>query len=235
MLADSEGICHPETRTLCVERLGEVEYGCMLAQQEARHAQVASGQASDTLFLLSHPPVITTGRHAAATHLRVSRHSLQARGIAYHQTGRGGDITYHGPGQLVGYPILGLLPHEQDLRGYVTKLEEILIRCASDFGVRALRVAGLRGIWVGCDKLAAIGVRLSRWVTMHGFALNVWTSLDNFGLIVPCGLQDKGVTSLQKLLGTAPSWDAVSQSITYHSYAVLQRRPGPQLFCTGGA
>jgi lipoyl(octanoyl) transferase len=212
---------HP--KQLRVERFSRVPYGPMLALQEARHAAVAAGEADDTLFLLEHEAVITTGRNTGDGHVLVSRAALQARGVAFFETGRGGDVTYHGPGQLVGYPILALQPDEQDVKGYVYRLEEILIRTAADFGVRAERVPGLRGIWVGNDKLAAIGVRLARWVTMHGFALNVSTELSAFDLIVPCGLHGRGVTSLARLCDPAPSREAVEARLITHAEALLGR------------
>ena len=212
-----------QKRNLQVERLGRVPYGPMLALQEARHADVAAGVCQDTLFLLEHDPVITTGRNTGASHVLASRATLAARQVDYFETGRGGDVTYHGPGQLVGYPILQLEPHEQDIRAYVHRLEEILIRTAADFDVVAERVAGLRGIWVGNDKLAAIGVRIARWTTCHGFALNVSTRLEDFDLIVPCGLYDRGVTSLEKLLGAPMPMATVHERIVHHAAEILQR------------
>ena len=212
-----------EARHLQVEVLGQVPYGPMLALQEARHADVAAGLAQDTLFLLEHDPVITTGRNTGASHVLVSQEALAARQVAYFETGRGGDVTYHGPGQLVGYPILQLQAHEQDVRAYAHRLEEILIRTAADFGVVAERVEGLRGIWVGNDKLAAIGVRVARWTTYHGFALNVSTRLEDFDLIVPCGLYDRGVTSIEKLLGRKVPIQAVQERIIHHASSILQR------------
>ena len=212
-----------KARNLQIQVLGQVPYGPMLALQEARHAEVAAAVAPDTLYLLEHEPVITTGRNTGATHVLVSREALAARQVAYFETGRGGDVTYHGPGQLVGYPILQLQPPEQDVRGYVHRLEEILIRTAADFDVIAERVEGLRGIWVGNDKLAAIGVRVARWTTTHGFALNVSTRLEDFDLIVPCGLYDRGVTSLEKLLGRKISLQAVRERIVHHATTVLER------------
>ncbi len=215
-----------EARSLQVEILGQVPYGPMLALQEARHADVAAGLVQDTLFLLEHDPVITTGRNTGASHVLASREALAARQVAYFETARGGDVTYHGPGQLVGYPILQLQPHEQDIRSYVHRLEEILIRTAADFDVVAERVEGLRGIWVGNDKLAAIGVRVARWTTTHGFALNVSTRLEDFDLIVPCGLYDRGVTSLEKLLGRNIPLQAVGERIIYHAATILERPVG---------
>ena len=230
-MADLSGNQKP-SRPLRVERLGRVPYGPMLALQEARHAAVADGLADDTLFLLEHDPVITTGRNTGTQHVLVSQQALAARRVEFFATGRGGDVTYHGPGQLVGYPIVMLQPGEQDIRRYVRCLEDILIRTALDFGVTATRVEGLRGIWVGNDKLAAIGVRVARWTTSHGFALNVNTQLDDFNLIVPCGLYERGVTSLKKLRGAAIPMQAVEDRIAVHTAEVLGRaaiasRPTP--------
>jgi lipoyl(octanoyl) transferase len=138
---------------------------------------------------------------------------LAQLGVELHETGRGGDVTYHGPGQVVGYPILDLRPDRCDVHAYVRDLEEMMIRAARRFGVEAERVAGLTGIWVGTDKLAAIGVRISRWITSHGFAFNANTNLGHFDLIVPCGIRDRGVTSLQKLLGGPVNMEEVQASL----------------------
>jgi lipoyl(octanoyl) transferase len=160
----------------------------------------------DQLLLLLHPPVITLGVRTRSdrSHVLATPQMLEEQGVELFETGRGGDVTYHGPGQLVGYPIIDLRPDRQDVHRYVRDLEEVMIRLAASFGVTAGRHPGLTGAWVGDsrpEKLAAIGVRIARWVTSHGFAFNVTTNLDHFNLIVPCGIADKGVTSLQKLLG----------------------------------
>ncbi len=150
---------------------------------------------------------------AARSHLVATPELLAQRRVEVHESGRGGDITYHGPGQLVGYPILDLRPDRCDVHKYVRDLEEVMIRAASDFGLTARRVEGLTGAWVGADKLGAIGVRISRWITSHGFAFNVNTKLDDFQLIVPCGITDRGVTSLEKLTGRPVSIEAVEERI----------------------
>jgi lipoyl(octanoyl) transferase len=148
---------------------------------------------------------------------------LAARGVEIHETGRGGDVTFHGPGQLVGYPIIDLKPDRQDVHRYVRDLEEVLIRTAADFGLEAARLKGFSGAWVGEAKLAAIGVRISRWVTSHGFALNVTTDLSGFDLIVPCGIADRGVTSLSTLLGREVAMADVERSVVTHFAAVFDR------------
>jgi lipoyl(octanoyl) transferase len=212
-----------DLRPLRIERLGTLHYAEALERQRARRAEVVAGTADDTLFVLQHPPVITTGRNAGLKHLRISPEQLAQRGIALVETDRGGDITYHGPGQLVGYPIVSLQPDEKDLRRYVFCLEEIIVRTAADFGVRAERVSGLRGVWVGNDKLAAIGVRLSRWVTSHGFALNIDPDMSAFDLIVPCGIHGRGVTSLARVCSRPVDFAAIEAAVVAHSAEVLQR------------
>lgn len=162
------------------------------------------------LVLVEHdPPVITLGRGAQAAHLVATRERLAAEGIEVHESSRGGDVTYHGPGQLVGYPILRLDLHGRDVHRYLRDLEEVLIRTLARFGVEGTRAEGLTGVWVGPQKVAAIGVAVSRWVTYHGFALNICTNLAHFDLIVPCGLRKVGVTSLDRLLGRPVSVDEV--------------------------
>src|SRR3954463_8015183 len=163
----------------------------------------------DQLLLLEHPPVITLGRGGDVRNLIAPTSQLDAERVRFFETTRGGDITYHGPGQLVGYPIIHLGEGNRDVRKYVTKLEEGLIRAVAEFGITAERAEGKRGIWVGNDKIAAIGVRIARWVTSHGFALNVSTNLDHFKLITPCGLQGTGVTSIEKLTGRKVTVDDV--------------------------
>jgi lipoyl(octanoyl) transferase len=189
-------------RSFEVRRLGLVPYASALEVQEALVEDRKAGRVCDVLLLLQHPPVVTLGvRGGGRSHILASDDVLAARGVAVHETGRGGDVTFHGPGQIVGYPILDLKPDRCDVHRYVRDLEEVLIRVARDYGVAAGRVPGLTGVWVGTEKLAAIGVRISRWVTSHGFALNVTTDLDDFNLIVPCGIIDRGVTSFERLLG----------------------------------
>jgi lipoyl(octanoyl) transferase len=189
-------------RTLDVRRLGVVPYLEALALQRSLVEERRAGAIGDTLLLVEHPHVITLGVRGdgGRSHLLASPDTLASRGVELHETGRGGDITYHGPGQLVGYPILDLKPDRCDVHRYVRDLESMLIRTASDFGIDAGRVDGLTGVWAGGDKLAAIGVRIARWITSHGFALNVATNLDYFELIVPCGITGRGVTSLSRLL-----------------------------------
>lgn len=189
-------------RILHVHHAGRVAYGEMLETQvRLRDARLA-GDIPDTLLLLEHEPVITLGRSAKDEHLLVSPEALQQRGVAVYEIGRGGDVTYHGPGQLVCYPVLDLKPDRKDVRRYVTNLEEVMIRIAGRYGLDAHRVDGLNGAWIGDRKVGAVGVRIRQWVTMHGFALNVSTGLDAFDVIVPCGIRDREVTSLQRELET---------------------------------
>lgn len=199
-------------RTIEVRRLGTVTYADGLELQKTLVESRKAGAIPDQLLLLEHPPVITLGVKARndRSHIVASSVALEAEGVDVFETGRGGDVTYHGPGQLVGYPILDLKPDRCDVHQYVRDLEEVMIRMAAAFGVAAGRIEGLTGAWVGQDKLAAIGVRIARWVTSHGFAFNVNTRLDHFGLIVPCGISDKGVTSLEALLGQPVSMDEVA-------------------------
>jgi lipoyl(octanoyl) transferase len=188
---------------LQVRRLGRVSYADGLIVQQHLVDERRRGEIPDQLLLLEHPPVITLGVKVRndRSHVLATPARLAELGVELHESGRGGDVTYHGPGQVVGYPILDLRPDRCDVHAYVRDLEEVMIRAARAFGVEAGRIAGLTGIWVGSDKLAAIGVRISRWITSHGFAFNVNTDLSHFDLIVPCGITDRGVTSLQKLLG----------------------------------
>ena len=188
--------------TLVVRWLGTVAYAEAAALQEALVEARRRGEAPDTLLLLEHPKVITLGRSARREHVLVDDARREALGIELHESGRGGDVTYHAPGQLVGYPILALPEGRRDAHHYLRSLEEALILTAADYGVRAARREGLTGIWVGERKLAAIGVRIGTgWITSHGFALNVSTDLSGFETIVPCGLEDRGVTSLAELTG----------------------------------
>ena len=199
---------------LClVEQLGLVEYAEGLRLQRELVRQRKAGEVPDTLLLLEHPHVFTLGRNARKENLLAPPDRRASQGVQVYETDRGGDVTYHGPGQLVGYPIFDLTQHRRDLSWYMRSLEEVFIGVARDFGIKAARLPGAPGVWVGNDKLVAMGVHVSRWVTSHGFAFNVNTDLRYFEWIVPCGLRDKGVTSLKKLLGRAVEMDAVIERV----------------------
>jgi len=221
---------HPLTsasKTCWAIDLGQIAYApaCEL-QQRAVEARKA-GAIPDVLFLCEHPHVITLGRNGKPENLRANAGVLRQMNVEFHPTDRGGDITYHGPGQIVGYPIMDLTAHRRDVRWYVHQLEETMIRATEEFGVEAHRIAGLHGIWLdtpsGPEKLAALGVHLSRWVTSHGFAYNVSTDLRYFDLIVPCGIADKRATSLERALGRAVDTDEVAASLTRHFGEVFER------------
>jgi len=196
-----------------VQQLGRVDYSEALQLQHRNVALCKAGTMPDVLLLLEHPHVYTFGRNAKKEHLLVSRQFLTNVGAEVVETDRGGDITYHGPGQLVGYPILDLTRHRRDVAWYMRSLEEVFIAVAAGFGVRASRLNGATGVWVGDEKLVAMGVHISRWVTSHGFAFNVNTDLRYFEHIVPCGLRGKGVTSLERLLGQPVEMEAVVKRV----------------------
>jgi lipoyl(octanoyl) transferase len=209
-----------------IRRLGVVPYAEGLELQRRLVERRKAGEIPDQLLLLEHPPVITLGvktRHDRS-HVLASEETLEDEGVLIFESGRGGDVTYHGPGQLVGYPILDLSPDRCDVHRYVRDLEEVLIRTAAAFGITAARATGLTGAWVGDDKLAAIGVRIARWITSHGFALNVSTNLSHFGLIVPCGITGRGVTSIEKLLGRPVPMPAVADTVIDTFCTVFDRR-----------
>jgi lipoyl(octanoyl) transferase len=214
------------TRELQIRRLGVVPYGAALDLQKRLVEERKTGCIPDQLLLLQHPPVITLGVKAGTdrSHVLATPAVLEAHGIELFETGRGGDVTYHGPGQLVGYPILDLRPDRCDVHRYVRDLEEAMIATAASFGVSAGRIRGLTGAWVGTEKLAAIGVRISRWITSHGFAFNVGTNLNHFNLIVPCGILDKGVTSLDVLLGRSVAMRDVEDAAAAAFCRVFGRR-----------
>lgn len=215
-------------RDLEIRRLGRVPYAAALDLQRTLVAERQADRIPDQLLLLEHPPVVTLGVRAKGErrHVLATGDALAAMGIELHETGRGGDVTYHGPGQIVGYPILDLKPDRCDVHRYVRDLEEVIIRTVADFGIAASRSAGLTGVWVGTEKLAAIGVRISRWVTSHGFALNVKTDLRGFSLIVPCGIADRGVTSFEAL-GQAVERAPVEDRLVAHLSQVFDRVPVP--------
>ena len=214
-------------RQLEVRRLGTVPYAEALDLQTRLVEQREAGEIPDQLLLLQHPPVVTLGvkTRSDRSHVLATPEALDAQGVEIFETGRGGDVTYHGPGQLVGYPILDLKPDRCDVHQYVRDIEEVMIRMAASFGITAGRSEGLTGAWVGNEKLAAIGVRIARWVTSHGFAFNVTTNLAHFGLIVPCGITDKGVTSLEKLLGRPVPMDEVETAAIEEFADVFERVP----------
>jgi len=212
-------------RRLTVRKLGRVAYAEALELQRSLVEQRRNNQIDDQLLFVEHPHVLTLGVRGdgGRSHILASPAALAARGIEIHETGRGGDITYHGPGQIVGYPIVDLSPDRRDVHKYVRDLEEVLMRTAADYGIAAGRVEGLTGVWVGREKLAAIGVRIARWITSHGFALNVTTDLDAFQLIVPCGIAGRGVTSLSRLLGRNLDVGEVQDRIASHFCRVFER------------
>ena len=223
-------------RPLAARRCGLLSYADGLELQSKLVVARQAGEIPDTLLLLEHEPVFTLGRNARRENVLSTDDALRARGFEIFETGRGGDVTYHGPGQLVGYPILNLAPDRQDVRRYVKDLQEVLMLTARDFGVTAEARGGEHvGVWVGNDKLAAIGIRISRWVTMHGFAFNVTTDLQYFQMIVPCGIpqgvpqdvpqdvQGYGVTSLQQLTGKQFVLTEVAERVTFHFGEVFNR------------
>jgi lipoyl(octanoyl) transferase len=205
-----------------VEQLGLVSYADGLRLQSELVAQRKAGAIPDTLLLLEHLHVYTLGRNAKKENFLISGEQLVARGAQVFEIDRGGDVTYHGPGQLVGYPIIDLAQHRRDIAWYMRSLEEVFIAVAGEYGLEAGRLAGAPGVWVGNDKLVAMGVHISRWVTSHGFAFNVNTDLRYFDGIVPCGLRDKGVTSLQKLLGRRVEMDEVGEKVVRHFGRVFE-------------
>ena len=212
-------------RELEVRRLGIVPYADALALQRALVEERRANRVPDLLILLQHPPVITVGVRGdgGRSHIIADTGRLAALGVAVSETGRGGDVTYHGPGQIVGYPILDLRPDRCDVHRYVRDVEEVMIRTCVDYGVPAGRITGLTGAWVGGEKIGAIGVRISRWITSHGFAFNVSTNLAHFDLIVPCGIADRGVTSLERVLARSVNIGDVEDSLIRHFGAVFGR------------
>jgi len=206
--------------------LGRVAYAEATAIQEECARRVKSGE-EDRLLLLEHPPVITLGRNARPQDVLAGEEALGAQGVTVAVTNRGGQVTYHGPGQLVGYPIVNLSPDRRDVARYLRDLEEVLIRLLDLYGIRASRLAGLTGVWAGEEKIASLGVHLSRWVTTHGFALNVSTDLDHFALIVPCGLRQRRITSMERRLGRAVPLEEVADAATREFGVVFGRTMVP--------
>lgn len=235
-------------RTLSVRRLGVVPYAEALALQRALVEERKAGAIPDTLLLLQHPHVLTLGvkGDGGRGHILAPADRLAALGVEVSETGRGGDVTYHGPGQLVAYPIIDLDPDRRDVHRYVRDLEEVMIRVCGAYGVAAGRIAGKSGAWVRVpaapadgsapaaelssdprppEKIGALGVRISRWITSHGIALNVWTDLEYFQLIVPCGIAEYGVTSLEREIGVQIPMAEIEARFVQHFGDVFDRRP----------
>jgi len=214
------------SRELAVRRLGTVSYGDALNLQRRLVDQRRTGEIPDTLLLLEHPPVITLGvKKTSRANVVATPALLAARGVEVVETGRGGDVTYHGPGQLVAYPILDLRPDRQDVHRYVRDLEAVMIAVCEGYGLAAGRVSGFSGTWIENRKIGAIGVRISRWVTSHGLAFNVSTDVSAFDLIVPCGITDRGVTSLEKELSRPIQMDEVMDRLVGAFLGVFGRSP----------
>lgn len=207
-------------------RLGTVDYQEALNLQLSLLEKRKKEEIEDVLLLLQHPPTYTTGRFGKSEHLLTNAEELKKRGIHFEVVGRGGDITYHGPGQLVGYIILDLNKLKRNVHKYVRSLEEMVILALRDFGIQAERIKGLTGVWVNGEKIGSIGVGVKRWITYHGFALNVNTDLSYFDMIVPCGIQDVKITSIKKILGRKDdiNMSEVETSITRAFSKVFNRK-----------
>jgi lipoate-protein ligase B len=213
-------------KTCCLVDLGLIPYGPACELQRRLVGARKARAIPDLLVLCEHPHIITLGRNAKPEHILASDRQLSEMNVELHSTDRGGDITYHGPGQIVGYPVLDLAEHNRDVRWYVERLEEVMIRTTADFGIAAKRVEGQHGVWIetpaGEEKLGALGVHLSRWVTSHGFAYNVSTDLRYFDMIVPCGISDKRATSLERVLGCDVSMEEARGRIAMHFSEIFE-------------
>ena len=201
-----------------VVKLGRLEYGKALGIQEKLLALRQAGKIGDIMLLVEHPPVLTVGRRGEYSNILLPTDELKAAGVEIFDVNRGGDVTYHGPGQIVGYPIMDLNDYGRDIKDYVGKIEEIFIRLLKeDYDITARRdEKKYTGVWVQNSKITAIGIAVKRWVTMHGFAFNVNTDLNHFRWINPCGITDKGVTSLQKLLGRAEDYEKLNERVIWY-------------------
>ena len=218
-------------RECAVEDLGCLPYGEALEVQSRIAAERKQGGGLDHLLFVEHPHVVTIGRNGHAENLLAPEETLRRAGIELCETDRGGDVTYHGPGQIVGYPILNLDRIRRDVHWYVRTLEEAMMRASAEFGVTAYRIPGKTGIWIESpggvpeEKLAAIGVHISRWISSHGFAYNVSTDLRYFDLIIPCGITDRKATSLEKLLNRGVSLSEIRPRLAHHLSELLSRAP----------
>jgi lipoate-protein ligase B len=211
-----------------------MEYAHALALQMQICERKKSGLEPDVLLLLEHFPVITLGRNGDWHNLVVPEETLKAKGVGRYHVDRGGDITFHGPGQLVGYPLLKLERHEQDVHRYMRNLEETIIRLLAEYGIDAWRTEKMTGVWTGSGKICAMGVHISRWVTRHGFALNVNTDLSFYDLIIPCGLVGKQVTSMQAILGREVDLQEVADRVSEHFGRIFGRRMTPKNIAADG-
>ena len=222
--SSKDSLTTPEPRALQARRLGTLAYAEAAALQQQLVARRRRHEIADQLLLLQHPHVITLGSSARAEHVLADEATRRLLDIEIHETGRGGDVTYHGPGQLIGYPILDLKPDRCDLHRYIRDIEAALITLLAEYGLGAGRKDGLTGVWVGDAKVAAIGVRVSSgWITSHGFALNVSTDLTFFDAIVPCGIRDRAVTSLERETGGTVDFARAVARVTHHFADVFAR------------
>ena len=205
-----------------VQRLGRIDYADALNMQKETEKAVKSGEQPDTLLLLEHPHTLTIGRRGETSSVLLDETSLKARGVTLFETNRGGKVTYHGIGQIVGYPIINLSPNREDVHRYVRDLEEVIIRTINDFGIAAFRIDGLTGVHTSRGKVAAIGVHIARWITTHGFALNVNTDLSYFDLIIAC--DGEPVTSMEELLGDEIALSLVEDRLAENFAAVFSMK-----------
>jgi lipoyl(octanoyl) transferase len=217
---------HNEPRTLDLRRLGHRRYAEVWELQKSLVQQRIADEVGDTLILVEHNHVYTLGRNADENNLIADEAWLKGRGVEIFNIERGGDITYHGPGQIVGYPILALRRHGHDIHKYLRDIEEVIIRTLAEYDIEGGRDPENTGVWVGSEKIAAIGVKLTRWITMHGFAFNINTDLNYFTGIIPCGIQHKGVTTLQRLLGRDVPLPEVEEKVINHFKTIFRITDG---------
>jgi lipoate-protein ligase B len=216
--------------TCVVYQIGLIDYAAAYTLQKRLHRNRMNGEIPDTLLLLEHPPTLTIGRSGSMENVLVSENRLEQEGIGLVSIERGGDVTYHGPGQLVGYPIVDLYSRGRDIHRYVRNIEEVLIRTLKDFSINATRDKSHAGVWVRNEEIAAIGLTVRRWVTMHGFALNVYPNLEHFSYIRPCGLPDRRATSMAQILGHEVAMDDVTGCVLDHFSSVfsIPLKAGPK-------
>ncbi|HSB26639.1 MAG TPA: lipoyl(octanoyl) transferase LipB [Pyrinomonadaceae bacterium] len=217
-------------RKLLVQKMGRMDYAAALSAQKETEQLVKNAEQPDTLILLEHPHTLTIGRRGDSGSVLLNESELNARGVTLFETNRGGKVTYHGLGQIVGYPIINLSPDRQDVHRYVRELEEVIIRTLRDFGIEGFRIEGLTGVHTTRGKVAAIGVHIARWVTTHGFALNVNTDLSYFNLIIPC--EGEPVTSMEELSGEVLEMSAVEDRLIVNFADVFSMTPLETLLTT---